>query len=273
MSAPHSAVAETVAFVEHHGYALLFWWVLAEQSALPLPSSPLLLAAGALIHRGQLHLAPALACCVGAALMADTVWYLLGRSRGGRILRLVCRISLEPDSCVRRTENAFLKYGLKSLLIAKFVPGVNAVAAPMAGSSQTAYGRFLLYDVAGAGLWSGSFLTVGYIFSEQLEDVFAYGSRMGSGVLLLVLGLAAAWIGWKVVQRRRLLRKLAVARIAPEELRDRLEAGESLFIVDLRARLPLEANTIPGAIRIAPEELASRGPELPRDREIILFCS
>lgn len=273
MSASHSAVAETVAFVERHGYALVFWWVLAEQSALPVPSSPLLLAAGSLIRRGQLHVAPALACCAGAALIADTVWYLLGRRRGGRILRLVCRISLEPDSCVRRTENAFLKYGLNSLLIAKFVPGVNAVAAPMAGSSRTPYGRFLLYDVAGICAWSGSFLAAGYIFSDQLEDVFAYGSRMGSGVLLLVVGLAAGWIGWKLVQRRRFLHKLAVARISPEELRERLAAGESLYIVDLRARLLPESNAIPGAIRIAPEELASRGRELPRDREIILFCS
>jgi membrane protein DedA with SNARE-associated domain len=225
-----------------------------------------------------LQLAPELACCVGAALIADTAWYLLGRRGGGRILRLVCRISLEPDSCVRRTENAFLKYGLNSLLIAKFVPGVNAVAAPMAGSSQTAYGRFLLYDVAGACAWSGSFLAVGYIFSEQLEDVFAYGSRLGSGVLLFVLGLAAAWIGWKFVQRRRFLHKLAVARITPEEVRDRLEAGEGLFIVDLfivdlRAWLPRKSNAIPGAIRITPEELSSRGRELPRDREVILFCS
>lgn len=273
MSGSHSAVAETIAFVERHGYALVFWWVLAEQSALPLPSAPLLVAAGALIRRGQLHVAPALACCVGAALIADTIWYLLGKRGGGRILRLVCRISLEPDSCVRRTENAFVKYGLKSLLIAKFVPGVNAVAAPMAGSSRTPYGRFLLYDVAGALAWSGSFLAAGYIFSEQLEDVFDYGSRMGSGLLLLVAGLAAAWIGWKLVQRRRFVHKLAMARIAPEELRDRLEAGESLFMVDLRARLPLESNAIPGAIRMTPEEIAARGRELPRDRDIILFCS
>lgn len=273
MNASHSAVAETVAFVERHGYALVFWWVLAEQGALPLPSSPLLLAAGALIRRGRLHVAPALACCVGAALIADTAWYLLGRRRGGRILRQVCRISLEPDSCVRRAEDAFLKYGLNSLLVAKFVPGVNAVAAPMAGSAHTAYGRFLLYDVAGVCAWSGSFLAVGYIFSEQLEDVFAYGSRMGSGLLLLVAGLAAAWIGWKFVQRRRFLHKLAVARITPAELRDRLQAGESLFLVDLRARLPLESSAIPGAIRMAPEEIAARGPELPRDRDIILFCS
>ncbi len=273
MNASHSAVAETIAFVERHGYALIFGWVLAEQSAVPVPSAPLLLAAGALVRAGKLHVAPALACSVGAALIADTAWFLLGRRRGGRILRLVCRISLEPDSCVRRTEDAFVKYGLDSLLIAKFVPGMNTVAAPMAGGSRTAYWRFLLYDAAGACAWSGSFLTAGYVFSDQLEDVFAYASRMGSGLLVLVLGLAAGWIGWKLLQRRRFLRKLAVARIAPEELRDRLKAGESLFMVDLRARLPLESHAIPGALRMAPEELAARGRELPRDRDIILFCS
>jgi hypothetical protein len=174
---------------------------------------------------------------------------------------------------VRQTENAFVKYGLKSLLIAKFVPGVNAVTAPLAGSSRSPYGRFLVFDAAGACVWSGSYLGVGYVFSEQLETVFGYAARMGSSLLLLMMGLLASWVGWKFVQRRRFLRKLAMARITPEELRDRLDAGEDIFMVDLRANLPAQASAIAGAIRIAPEDLAVRGADLPRDREIILFCS
>jgi hypothetical protein len=210
---------------------------------------------------------------VAAALIADTIWFQLGRRRGRRVLRLLCRVSLEPDSCVRQTENAFLKYGMRSLLVSKFISGLNAVAAPLAGNSKAPYWRFLLYDSAGAAIWSLTFLTAGYLFSEELERMVAYASRMGSGLLLLVLALFALWIGGKFIQRRRFLRQLDVARITPEELRDRLNAGEDLFIVDLRSRITESPNLIPGATSILPEDLAARSEEIPRDRDIILFCS
>jgi len=269
----HYAISHTIAFVEKHGYGLLFFWVLAEQSAIPLPSVPLLLAAGALIRTGRLQVLPAIACCVIAAAIADTIWFQLGSHGGRRILRLLCRVSLEPDSCVRQTENAFLKFGMRSLLVSKFIPGLNAVAAPLAGNSKRSYWRFLLYDLMGTSIWSASYLALGYLFSDQLETVFVYASRMGSSLILLVAGLFVLWIGWKFIQRRRFLRQLDVARINPEELRDRLNAGENLFMVDLRTRLPDYPNVIPGAIRISPEELAAHSQEIPRDREIILFCS
>jgi membrane protein DedA with SNARE-associated domain len=252
---------------------LLFSWVLAEQSALPIPSVPLLLAAGTLIRTGRLRMLPAIASCVIAALISDTIWFQLGRRRGRRVLRLLCRVSLEPDSCVRQTENAFLKYGMNSLLVSKFIPGLNAVAAPLAGNSRRSYWRFLLFDGAGASIWSGAYLAAGYVFSEQLETAMAYASRMGSGLFLLVAGLLTLWIGRKVVQRRRFLKELDGARITPEELRDRLNAGEDLFIIDLRSRLSDFPVLIPGAARISPEDLTARSQEIPRDREIILFCS
>jgi membrane protein DedA with SNARE-associated domain len=269
----HYSVAGTISFVERHGYALLFLWVLAEQSAIPLPSIPLLLAAGALIRAGRLDAFGALVCCVIGAGIADSIWFILGRRRGRRVLRLLCRVSLEPDSCVRRTENAFLKYGMRCLLVSKFIPGLNAVAAPLAGNSTASYGTFLLYDASGAAIWSGLYLAVGYIFSEQLETLLAYASQMGSGLLALVLVLTAIWIGRKWVQRQQFLRGLAVARITPEELRSRLDVGEDLFIVDLRSSLSEEPELIPGAKRISPEDLAVRGNEIPRDKDIILFCS
>jgi membrane protein DedA with SNARE-associated domain len=269
----HLAITQAVAFVEKHGYALLFLWVLVEQSAIPLPSVPLLLAAGALIRNGRLQPLLASASCVIAALLADTLWFQLGRYRGRSVLRLLCRVSLEPDSCVRQTENAFLKYGMSSLLVSKFIPGLNAVAAPLAGNSRNAYWRFLLFDSAGAFLWSGAYLALGYLFSEQLEIVLDYAAQMGSNLLVLVAALFGLWIGWKFIQRRRFLRQLDVARIMPEELRDRLNAGEELFIVDLRSGLAEDAILIPGAARISPDELTARGREIPRDRDIILFCS
>jgi membrane protein DedA with SNARE-associated domain len=268
----HLAIARTIAFVERHGYALLFFWVLAEQGAVPLPSIPLLVAAGALVRLERLNMAMAVASCLAAALIADTIWFQLGKHRGRRVVRFLCRVSLEPDSCVRQTENAFLKYGLKCLLVSKFVPGLNAVAAPLAGNSGTAYWRFLLYDGAGTIFWSGVYLALGYVFSEQLETVVDSASRLGSGLLVLVAGLFALWICWKYIQRRRFLRELDTARITPEELRDRLDAGDELFIVDLRSGDPA-LNAIPGTVRMSSEELSSRADEIPRDREIILFCS
>jgi membrane protein DedA with SNARE-associated domain len=216
---------------------------------------------------------PAVACCVAAVLIADAVWFQLGKRRGRRILRFICRISLEPDSCVRQTENIFLKYGMSSLLFSKFIPGLNAVAAPLAGSSGAAGWRFLACDAAGAVIWSTTYLALGDIFSEQLETVVAYAARMGSSLLILVAGLFAIWLGWKFLQRRRFLRQLDVARITPHELRDRLRAGEDLFIVDLRSKLDEQQSTIPGAVRISTEDLTSRRQEIPRDREIILFCN
>jgi membrane protein DedA with SNARE-associated domain len=269
----HIAISHTLAFVERHGYALLFLWVLAEQSALPIPSVPLLLAAGALMRTGRLNAFFAIACCVIAALIADTIWFELGKRRGRGVLRLLCRLSLEPDSCVRQTENAFLKYGMKSLLISKFVPGLNAVAAPLAGNSKRPYWRFALYDAAGAALWSAAYAAAGYVFSEQLERALGYSFRMGSSLLLLLIGLFGGWIGVKFLQRRRFLRQLDVARITPEELRDRLNAGEDLFVVDLRSGLSESSILIRGAVRISSEELSLRSREIPRDREIILFCS
>jgi membrane protein DedA with SNARE-associated domain len=273
LTVDHLTITHVTTFIERHGYVLLFLWVFAEQGAIPLPSIPLLLAAGALVRLGRLQMLVAVACCVTAALIADTIWFQLGKRRGQRVLRFLCRVSIEPDSCVRRTENAFLKYGLSSLMISKFVPGLNAVAAPLAGSSGTRYGRFLAYDSAGAVIWSTTYLALGYTFSGQLESVVAYASRMGSSLLVLIVGLFALWIGWKFIQRRRFLKKLNVARITPTELRERLDAGEDLVILDLRTKLDDSPSTIPGAVRVSTEDLTSGMQAIPRDRDIILFCS
>jgi hypothetical protein len=189
------------------------------------------------------------------------------------VLRWICRISLEPDSCVRRTENVFLKYGMNSLLVSKFVPGLNAVAAPLAGSSAASYLQFLPFDIAGAALWSGTYLALGYIFAQQVETVVGYASRMGSWLLLLVGALFGGWVVWKFVQRKRFLHKLNVARITPQELRDMLDAGEAPFIVDVRGGRDDAPSPVPGAVRIAFEELTARRTEIPRDRDIILFCT
>jgi hypothetical protein len=159
------------------------------------------------------------------------------------------------------------------LLVAKFVPGLNAVAAPLAGSSGARFRRFVVFDSLGALLWVGSYTAVGYLFGDQLETIASYAMRTGSGLIFALLGLLAVWIGWKFVQRRRFMRKLAVARITAEELSERLRGGDDVLLVDLRHGPTAGADEIPGALRIAAEELESRHHEIPRDRDIILFCS
>jgi membrane protein DedA with SNARE-associated domain len=269
----HVGMTHVLAFVERHGYPLLFAWVLAEQSALPLPSAPLLVAAGALIRDGRMDPGLSIAVCLIAALIADGIWFQIGRHGGRRVLRFLCKVSLEPDSCVRQTENAFLKYGLKALLVSKFIPGLNTVAAPLAGHSTVPYRRFALYDAAGTLLWCGSYFALGFLFRSQLEAAVAWAARLGTNLLLVLAVLCALWIGWKYAQRRRFLKRLEMARITPAELRALLDAGEDLFIVDLRSGVADAMELIPGAVRISPDDLFAQAGQIPRDREIILFCS
>jgi len=218
-------------FVEHYGYLLLFLWVLAEQGALPLPSVPLLIAVGALIRLGRLNGPAAIGCCLAGALIADGVWFYIGRRRGKRVLRFLCRLSISPDSCVSRTEIAFRKYGVKTLLVAKFIPGLNAVAVPMAGDAGIVVFRFLAFDTVGAFFWSAAYIGIGYVFADQLELTLSYLERLGSGLVLLVVSALVSWILWKVVQRRRLPRQLVAARVTAVELRDDGVAAAKIIAV------------------------------------------
>jgi membrane protein DedA with SNARE-associated domain len=260
-------------FVVRHGYALLFVWILAEQGALPLPSGPLLLACGALARDGRLSLHLIVLTGLVPCLIADNFWFMLGRRKGAKVLRFICRVSLEPDSCVRQTESVFLRYGVRSLLVAKFVPGLNAVSAPLAAISGASFARFVLFDTLGALIWILSYTGLGYLFSDQLDLVGDYAARMGSGVAVLAVGLLAAWIAWKYVQRQRFLKKLAVARITAPELKAKLDAGEQVVVVDVRSALESDDDAVPGALRIPLEDLETRHDDIPRDRDIILFCS
>lgn len=263
------------AFLIRHGYVVLFAWVLAEQIGLPLPAIPILLAAGALGGMGKMNLGVAIGLAVAASLLSDSVWYEIGRRKGGKVLNFLCRISLEPDSCVRRTENIFARHGARSLVLAKFLPGFSTAAPPLAGVFRMRYSRFAFYDALGALIWASAFVGVGYAFSDQIERVAEHAARLGGWVLALLLGGFAAYIGWKFVHRQMFLRKLRVARITPEELKRKLDAGEELVVVDLRQSLDFEAepNTIPGAMMVSPEELDEHHEAIPRDREVVLYCT
>src|SRR5512141_1291428 len=148
-------------FLIQHGYTLLFFWVLAETMGLPIPCVPLLITVGALAGAGQMNLHLCIGLGVSAALLSDSFWYSLGWFRGRRVLSLLCRISLEPDSCVRRTENIFARYGARSLLIIKFIPGLSAVSIPLAGIIHMSLPRFLLFDSVGIFMWIGAYTIIG----------------------------------------------------------------------------------------------------------------
>ena len=269
------SLKEAAEFLIKHGYALLFGWVLVEQMGLPIPAIPLLIAAGALAGAGKMNLTFAVALAFIAVILADLFWYVLGRYRGGRILKLLCRISLEPDSCVRRTENLFIRHGAHSLLVAKFVPGLNTAAPSLAGIFRMPVRRFMIFDSLGGFFWIATFSGLGFTFSDRLEQIAAHALRWGGWVVAVLAGSLAAYVLWKFIQRRRFLRRLRIARIAPKELMDKLTAGENISIVDLRQPIDIEAfpQMIPGALRIAMEEIEHRHGEIPRDRDVVLYCS
>lgn len=258
-----------------YGYMLLFAWVFAEQFGIPLPAAPVLLAAGALSAERQISFPIALAVGVVACLVADSVWFWVGRRYGHHVLRLLCKLSLEPTTCVRRTMDSFSRRSALTLMTAKFIPGLATLAPPVAGENGMAFGVFLFLDGIGSILWVGALLAGGRFFGDLLNHstrVLDWAGRF-SGALLL-LGVVGFFVA-RLVRRRMILQKLAAARMEPEELKIQLDQGASVFIVDLRHPLELlpEPYTLPGAMHFSPEALTTRHNEIPRDRDIVLFCT
>ena len=268
-------MSDTVQFVVQHGYLLLFLWVLAEQAGMPVPASPLLLAAGALAGQHQLNFALVLLFAAAGSLVSDTFWYFFGKSKGPVVLNWLCKVALEPDSCVRRTESTFTRFGYRTLLACKFIPGLNTATPALAATAGIGLPQFLVFDFLGALLWASAFAGLGLAFSKQLDRVADAVAKFGSGALLLLIAGIGGYIAYKFHERRSFLKQVAGARIAPAELKEKLDAGEPVTIVDLRHPLDLlpDPRTIPGAIRISPEELEQRKGEITRDGEIVLFCT
>ena len=252
---------------------MLFGAILLEQLGIPLPAVPWFLAVGSLSANAKFSAPAGIAVAILACLIADLIWFYLGRYQGNRLLGLLCRISLEPDSCVRRTENAFTRYGLRTLLISKFVPGLNTVAAPLAGASKVSASRFLLFDATGSAIYASCYILLGYFFRDQIQQVAGALASIGTSALLLVAGLAAAYLGFKLLRRQMLLRELRMTRITVAELRQKLDAGENMLIFDLRASPDGEDLIIPGAVRISMDEIGKTYTDIPRDRDIVVYCA
>jgi membrane protein DedA with SNARE-associated domain len=264
-----------IPFLLRHGYWVLVVNVFAEQLGLPVPAFPVLLAMGALAGLGNFSIWTALVLAVCAALISDLIWFRLGRVRGHSILNLLCRVSLEPDSCVSNTKTLFGKLGARALLVSKFVPGLGATAAPLAGLTRMNPLKFIAADVVGATAWSAAYLVAGYLFRNQLEYAAEQAGRLGSFLLLVIGGVLAAYVAWKYYQRRRFIRELRIARITPEELMRMITSGDDIAVVDLRHEIEVENDNVklPGAIWIAMGELEDRHEEIPRDKDVVLYCS
>lgn len=258
-----------------HGYLFLFCYVFAVQAGVPVPSDPVLLVMGALVGDRQYSFGVALAVAVAAALSGDFIWYELGRWRGRSILKLLCRFSIEPDTCVRTTERGFMKRGAWALLFMKFVPGTSLVSTPLAGAIKMSRWQFLLADAAGAALWATAYLGLGVLFHRQVNRVIVLlglFSRRAGFVLALLL---AAFILWRYFQRVHFRRKLRVNRISPPEALSMMENEPAPMIVDLRNRSEVETSgrKIAGAVVLRPAELRAHFKDFLRDREVILYCT
>jgi membrane protein DedA with SNARE-associated domain/rhodanese-related sulfurtransferase len=264
-----------VHILRQFGYSFIFLTVFAESLGLPVPSYPVILIAAALAAPLHLRLPLISIACVVAALAGDGIWYALGRSRGRPILRWLCSLSLSPDSCVSRTERTFHRYGLKSLFVAKFVPGLGAVAAPLAGMLKVAPLRFMAADLAGIALWAGSAIAVGRAFRTQVEWAMEWLAAFGRAGVLILAVMLAGWLLLKWVERRQFYRLLERSRISAPELKERLERGDPIVIVDLRSDLSYQGEGIKvaGAIWIPPDDFEARYREIPQGHPVVMYCN
>jgi membrane protein DedA with SNARE-associated domain len=268
-------MSEHLQFLAQHGYAVLFAWVLAEQAGMPIPAIPILLAAGALAASGDLALVPAILLAILGAMAADFTWYQFGKHRGMSVLSLLCRVSLEPDSCVRQTQTAFSKQGVRSLLIAKFIPGLNTAAPPLAAIIGVSVPKFLLYDFLGCLIWAGGFIILGYVFDKQLDEIIHAIEGVGGSLATTLIFALALYIVYKFLKRQLFLRELRVLRLQPAQLKELLDSGAQVVVVDLRhpADYANEPRSIIGAIRMSPQEIEEKHEQIPRGQDVILYCT
>jgi membrane protein DedA with SNARE-associated domain len=266
---------EALEILKQNGYSAVFLAVLLDQLGLPLPSIPILLAAGALVGLGHLSLVPVLLVVLFASLLGDLLWYELGRRKGSSVLKFLCRVSLEPESCVRTTEGVFERYGVRCLLFAKFVPGLYTVTPPVAGMVRLPLKRFVLFDSLGILIWTGVYAGLGLVMSQQLEWLLLQVEAWGASLLQIVLLIVAVNLTYKLIVRQLFLRELRTARIGPEELKEMMESGQKVLIADLRHSSDIKQNPviIPGARVVSIDNLDKYQDRLPRDQEIVLYCT
>jgi membrane protein DedA with SNARE-associated domain/rhodanese-related sulfurtransferase len=266
---------QLVLLIGQYGLAVVVINVLLDQIGLPVPAVPTLIVAGAIAAGGKLQPAELFLFSVLACLIADCGWYLVGQIYGIRVLKTLCRISLEPDSCVSETQTRFERWGINALVIAKFVPGLSIIAPPMAGAMRIGWPRFIGLSTVGAALWVGVGLAAGMLFKSQIERLLIHLDDIGSVAGLLIAVLLAAYVAYKWWERRRFFKSLRMARISVAQLYALIQAGAAPVIIDVRSPTAraLEPRWIPGALHVPLQAVAQHVRELPRDRDIILYCT
>ena len=256
-----------------YGYSLVFGIIFLEQIGFPIPASPVLLLAGTLSATGRLSFSLCLFLASLGCFLGDLVWYWIGRQRGRKVLRLMCALSLSPDSCVRKTEASFLKYGMNSLLFAKFVPGLNTVAPPMAGMFNRNFLAFFWRDIAGTIIYILAFMLPGYFFSGAVLKITSVFHLFGRSLLWALVVFSVIYVAGKFLRLKLLQKRLYRERITAEELHKRLAAGEPITLVDLRSNVDSDPQTLPGAIKIHPAELDQHLHRLDKERWIVMYCT
>ncbi|MBI4194663.1 MAG: VTT domain-containing protein [Betaproteobacteria bacterium] len=258
-----------------HGLTLVFVNVFLTQAGLPVPAIPVLVVAGAFVQQGELAMAGVLVTAVAASLLGDALWFVAGRRHGYRILRTLCRIAIEPDSCVKQTENIFERWGAPSLVVAKFIPGFATVAPPLAGTMRLDIGRFAGYSSAGALLWAAVPVVAGMFFHSEVEQALAWLVNTGTGALMLLAGIIAAYAGIKGLERYLLIRFLRMVRISVGELHDLMRSGAELVILDARSGMArrLDPRRIPGAVAVDINVPGISLAAVPPDHDVVVYCS
>jgi membrane protein DedA with SNARE-associated domain/rhodanese-related sulfurtransferase len=266
---------QLLALVHEHAVLIVFVAVLIDQIGVPFPAIPVLIVAGTMAAAGAPYGSALLAASTIACLLADLIWFQIGRSYGMRVLKTLCRISLEPDSCVSETQNRFERWGANSLIFAKFIPGLAVIAPPLAGALKVGWVRFTVLSTIGAVLWSAAGLGLGIAFRSQIEGLYARIEHYGGLAALLAGAALAAYVGYKWWERRRFYAELRMARISVDELYQMMESGAQPVVVDVRTHTArkLEPRWIPRAIHSPVEEMEHRFRELPRDRDIVVYCT
>jgi membrane protein DedA with SNARE-associated domain/rhodanese-related sulfurtransferase len=260
--------------LQRYGLAVVFANVLLAQLGIPLPAYPVLMITGALSARGEYSPTALLLTSVAASLVADLTWYATARRFGGRVLKTVCRLSLSPDSCVRQTESIFARWGVRSLAVAKFIPGFGLVATVIAAELRVPLARFLVFDAIGATLWSGVGLALGYLFHDAVTRALEALARLGRIGMAVALAGFALFALYRWHRRRMFLRELRMARITVHALRSLHESGAQPVVLDVRSAASRERDGfIPGSTAWSVDEGRGDRLDVPRDREVIVYCA
>jgi membrane protein DedA with SNARE-associated domain/rhodanese-related sulfurtransferase len=269
-----------IVFFVHYAYLIIFLWVLVEQIGIPIPSVPVLLTAGTLSATHRVSFIGITFAMLVACVIADTIWFSLGRRYGNSVLKLLCRLSFEASTCVSKTEGYFTRRGPVTLLFAKFVPGLSTVAAPIAGQTGMSYPRFLAWDLAGSLIWGEAFILAGRFFGDLAKKSAPFFAWLGHFAFFIFAAMVLGFIAHRIWKQRKFLQQVREMRLEPVELKEMLDAAETNhttppFIVDLRHPLDYlpDPRVLPGALRIGPNELKQHSEIIPRDRDVILYCT